>query len=104
MNRLTLVEGYRNLLGTIYSQQANFERIKVFLAEYQLPPALSPKAVKRQVLVFLKIIWKLGIIEKGKLYFWKLLLHVMHNCPQKFSQAMQMAIYGFHFRKVVAEL
>lgn len=104
MNRLTLVEGYRNLLRTIYSQRAYFERSKTFLAEYQLPPALSPKAVKRRMLVILKIIWKLGFIERGKQYFWRLLLHVIHNYPQKFSQAMQIAIYGFHFRKVVAKI
>jgi len=104
MNRLTLVEGYRNLLRTIYSQRAYFERIKTFLAEYQLPPALSPKALRRQVLVILKIIWNLGFIERDKRYFWKLLLHVIHNYPQKFSQAMQMAVYGFHFRKVVAKI
>ncbi len=104
MNPLTLIEGYRNILKTIYSQREYFERIKTFLAEYQLPPELSPKAVKRRVRVFLKIMWKLGFIEKDKRYFWKLLLHVIHNCPQKFGQAMQMAIYGFHFRKVVAEM
>ena len=104
MNRLTLVEGYRNLLRTIYSQRAYFERIKTFLAEYQLPPALSPNAVKRRVRVFLRILWKLGFIERGKRYFWKLLLHVIQNYPQKFAPAMQMAIYGFHLRKVVAEI
>ena len=104
MNRLTLVEGYRNLLRTIYSQRAYFERIKTFLAEYKLPPACSADVVKQRLLVFLRVVWKLGFIERGKTYFWKLLLHVIHNCPQKIGQAIQMAIYGFHFRKVIAEL
>jgi hypothetical protein len=104
MNRLTLVEGYRNLLKAIYSQRAYFERIKTFLAEYKLPPACSADVVKQRLLVLLRVVWKLGFIERGKRYFWKLLLHVIHNYPQKIGQAIQMAIYGFHFRKVIAEL
>jgi radical SAM superfamily enzyme YgiQ (UPF0313 family) len=104
MNRSVLIKGYKRILKTIYSQKEYFERIKTFLAEYQLPAVPSPKAVKRSVLIFLKVLWKLGIVEKGKRFFWKLLFHVLHDCPQKFSQAMQLAIYGFHFRRVVAEI
>jgi hypothetical protein len=50
------------------------------------------------------LIWKLGIIENGKKYFWKLVVVSLFKYPQKFSLAMTLAVYGFHFRKIAATL
>ncbi len=99
-----LVYGYTKILKTIYSQKEFYQRMKVFLENYRLPLWLTNKIKTREVIAFLKLIWKLGILEKGRKYFWKLLAISIFKHPRKFSLAMTLAVYGFHFRKVVAAI
>jgi radical SAM superfamily enzyme YgiQ (UPF0313 family) len=97
-----LVYGYTKILKTIYSQKEFYQRMKVFLENYRLPQWLTNQIKTREVVAFIKLIWKLGILEKGRKYFWKLLGISLFRHPRKFSLAMTLAVYGFHFRKVVA--
>ncbi len=101
MNYQQLLDGYHRLVKTIYSQKAYYERVKTFLQEYRLPSRQSVSVPIQDLLAFLKSIWKLGIVEKGRLYYWKLLLYSLLKYPRKFPLAVRMAIYGFHFRRVV---
>ncbi len=104
MNYPELLKGYSNILNTIYSQEGYYERIKQFLLNYKLPSWNSYRLNFTDVKAFLKLIWKLGIIEKGRIYFWKLLFTSLFKYPKKFSVALTFAVYGFHFRKVVASI
>ena len=96
-----LIEGYKKVLETIYSQKNYYDRIRVFLKEYYLPKGNKQKVKFRDVNAFFKSIWKLGFLEKGRKYYWKLLFSTIRDYPQKFSVAMTLSIYGYHFRKVV---
>jgi uncharacterized protein DUF4070 len=78
-----------------------FERIIVSLKEYDLLRNSSKKVNFRDVKAFLKSIWKLGFLEKGRKYYWKLLFSTLRDYPQKFSLAKTLSIYEYHFRKVV---
>lgn len=101
MNYTNLIRGYSRLLNTIYSQEEYYKRLKVFLREYSVP-AWTPAVINfQQLKAFLKLLWLLGIIEKGKKYFWKLFFVSLWKYPRKFPTAMTLAVYGFHFRKVI---
>jgi hypothetical protein len=96
-----LIRGYSRLLNTIYSQKEYYSRMKVFLKEYNVP-VWTPKVINlEQFKAFLRLVWLLGIIEKGKKYFWKLFFVSLWKYPRKFPAAMTLAVYGFHFRKVI---
>jgi len=96
-----LIRGYSRLLNTIYSQEEYYERLKIFLKEYNVP-IWTPKVINlEQLKAFLRLLWLLGIIEKGKKYFWKLFFVSLWKYPRKFPTAMTLAVYGFHFRKVI---
>ncbi len=97
-----LIKGYHKILDTIYSQRNFYERLKLFLQSYQLPSWQKSKFRMREVDALFQLIWKLGIHEKGRQYFWKLFFYSLLNYPKKFSLAMTMAVYGFHFRKIAA--
>ncbi len=101
MNRQKLLTGYKSVLITIYSQKEYYERVKTFLREYHLPRQGGLKLSWRDIRAFFRSIWMLGIVEKGRTYYWKLLLFSLWNCPKKFALAMTLAIYGFHFRRVI---
>ncbi|MCZ7609483.1 MAG: B12-binding domain-containing radical SAM protein [Ignavibacterium sp.] len=101
MNYKNLIQGYCRLLNTIYSQEEYYNRLKVFLREYSVPE-WTPKVINLQQLkAFLRLLWLLGVIEKGKKYFWKLFFVSLWKYPRKFPTAMTLAVYGFHFRRVI---
>jgi radical SAM superfamily enzyme YgiQ (UPF0313 family) len=101
MEYKSLINGYKKVIDTIYSPKQYYERIKTFLKEYK---PIGAKVVSPQfehVKAFIKSVWFLGIIGKGRQYYWKLLAWTLARRPQSFSMSVVLAIYGFHFRKVV---
>ncbi len=101
MNYQKLIRGYRHVLETIYSQKEYYERIKSFLQEYQPKINRFIKVSFNDIRAMFKSIWRLGLIEKGRRYYWKLFFHSLFKYPRKFSIAMTLAVYGFHFRRIV---
>ncbi len=100
MNHQKLKDGYRQVLQTIYSQKDYYERVKTFLKEYQLHSTNMTKVQFQEVLALFRSLWVLGVLEKGKRFFWKLFFYSLVRHPRKFPVAITLAIYGFHFRRV----
>jgi radical SAM superfamily enzyme YgiQ (UPF0313 family) len=96
-----LKDGYRNILVTIYAHKEYYDRVKTFLKEYRLPSYRSWKLSRYQIQAFIKSLWILGIWEQGRRYFWQLIISTLVCYPHKFALAVTLAIYGFHFRRVV---
>ena len=101
MNYAELIKGYSKILSNIYSQKEYYERLKKFLQEYHLPKLKAKMISWDEIKIFFKLTWRIGITEKGKKYFWKLLAFTIFRQPRKFVLAMTMAVYGFHFRRIV---
>lgn len=102
MNYKVLIRGYSNLLHTIYSQSEYFKRVNEFLKQYRVPKWQTSKISIREIKAFLRILWLLGIAEKDKKYFWKLLFLTIFKYPKKFTTSMTLAVYGYHFRRVIS--
>lgn len=100
MNYETLVEGYKNVVHTIYAPKQYYERVRTFLAEYQPPKLRVGHLHMHHVEGLLKSIWVLGIREKGRRYYWKLVLSTLFKKPQCFPLSITLSVFGFHFRKV----
>ena len=102
MNYETLISGYKNILNTIYSPRVYYERVKVFLKEYKAPQIKKPPRLEfYHFRALLNSVWFLGIKEKGRRYYWKLFLSTLLKRPRVFPMSITLALYGFHFRKVV---
>ncbi len=101
MNRETLINGYREVLKTIYAPKEYCKRVITFLKEYK-PFPLRKKITIQPVYLraFLRSIWHLGIKNKGRWYYWKLISWTILRRPRSFSRAVTHAILGFHFRKI----
>ena len=104
MDYNALVGGYKKVLETIYSHKEYYERVKLFLKEFNLPVKKSSKISLQDIKALIKSLWILGILEKGKRYYWKLFFLSLLKYPKKFPIAITLAIYGFHFRQVVKAL
>ncbi len=103
MNRETLLEGYKKIVKTIYSPKQYYSRIMIFLKNYRG----SKKSLARfhfyYVGAFLKSIWLLGIIRRGRRYYWKLLFWSLFRKPKLLPLAITLAIHCFHFQKIFAD-
>jgi radical SAM superfamily enzyme YgiQ (UPF0313 family) len=97
-----LRQGYRWLLGQIYSPQLYYARVRTFLREYRAPEAslgLQPD----YVMAFFRSVYQLGIRGTERAHYWALLFWAMFRRPELFPLAVTLAIYGYHCR-LVAEL
>lgn len=102
MNIETLMNGYKKILNTIYSPKHYYKRVITFLKGYKPEPLKKKINLKfSNFKAFLKSIWLLGIKGKERLHYWKLISWTLVRHPRFFHLAISLAIYGFHFRKIV---
>lgn len=104
MNYRDLIAGYSRIIKTIYAQKEYYHRLKHFLSNYKQPYWNKNKIQLKEVRAFMMLLWILGVLEKGKKYFWKLLAFSLFKHPNKFPLAMTMAVYGYHYRRVAAKI
>jgi radical SAM superfamily enzyme YgiQ (UPF0313 family) len=101
MNYQNLVDGYKHILDTIYSPRQYYERVSTFLKEFNPYKKHRFNFSFEHVKVLWKTFWILGLAEKGKRYYWRLMVSTVLRRPRSFPVAMKLAIYGYHFRRVV---
>jgi radical SAM superfamily enzyme YgiQ (UPF0313 family) len=103
LNREVLLDGYRALVKQLYTPQVYYRRALTFLRAYRPRGPRLPHPLG-DVLVFLRSLWLLGVCTGGRREYWKYLTKSLLLYPRAFGEAMDLAITGYHFRKVAAAL
>jgi radical SAM superfamily enzyme YgiQ (UPF0313 family) len=98
MNLATLRKGYESILRSIYAPKPYYKRVRTFLREYKAP-TIHASLSARQILAFFRSVFRLGIVGRERLQYWKLLVWALLRRPRQFPMAVTFAIYGHHFRK-----
>jgi len=101
MNYQVLINGYKQILTTIYSPKQYYERVKAFLKEYRPSGKRKARLQFYHIRALFKSVWFLGVREKGRRYYWRLFVSTLLKYPRKFPITISLAVYGYHFRKVV---
>ncbi len=104
MNPRKLVEGYQSIVTTIYDPAAFYDRVYKFFKEFK---PIKRKRSERFRLVYLKALLQamfyLGILEKGRRHYWKLLFKTTFRYPRFLPEAVSFSIKGFHYRKIFGQ-
>jgi len=100
MSYKALIDGYKKVLHTIYSPKYYYERLLMLLKNMKLRQKQKYQFHLWYLTAFLKSIWKLGIIGKERIYYWKIFFWTLFRRPQLLPMAITYAVYGFHFRKI----
>ncbi|MBN1643802.1 MAG: B12-binding domain-containing radical SAM protein [Dehalococcoidales bacterium] len=101
MKTEALIAGYKNILNTIYAPKQYYERIATFLKEFHPHYQIKGYQLKwSHVVGLFRSIWALGVVDKGRKYFWRFILKVLVKRPKVFPLSLILSAYGFHFRKV----
>ena len=99
MNAEDLHSGYRRILERIYAPSHYYKRVRTFLREYRAPQ-VKARLQWQDVMAFLRSTVRLGIIERGRMQYWKLMIWTQIFRPQHFGLAVTLAIFGHHFQVV----
>jgi len=100
MNREILVKGYKSVVKRIYSPKEYYRRVKGFLKDFKPTQAKVFRVNFDDIKALFRSIVRLGIIEKERVYYWRLFFWSLFTRPQLFPMAITFCIYGFHFRKI----
>jgi radical SAM superfamily enzyme YgiQ (UPF0313 family) len=100
MDTELLLTGYKMILDTIYSPKYYYERVMRFLKDYKPRKKKVFQFDPNYIVALFKSIFKMGVMGKERIYYWKLFFWSLFRKPQLFSLAITFAIYGFHFRKI----
>jgi hypothetical protein len=100
MNYDLLISGYKKILNTLYSPKHYYERVRTFLREYIPPKKKMFQFRLNYIAAFIRSLIVLGVIGKERFHYWRLLFWTIFRRPRLFPQAVTLAIYGFHFRKI----
>jgi len=102
-----LSRGYGQIISAIYSPKPYYERVRAYLRGYHPLERNRPRFHLRYLrlhagyaLAFPKTMLVLGVKDRARFQYWKLLFWSLFRRPQLVPMAITFAIYGFHFRKV----
>jgi radical SAM superfamily enzyme YgiQ (UPF0313 family) len=98
MDAKKLLEGYKKILSTIYEPREYYQRVLEFLSHYK--PRIRTKVKLDDAIAFLNSILKQGILGRDRTEYWKFLAKAYHRNADAFSEAVTLAIMGYHFQKV----
>jgi fatty-acid desaturase/radical SAM superfamily enzyme YgiQ (UPF0313 family) len=108
MDATCLIEGYRSVLKRIYSCEAYYERVKLYLSRTQPKPGertskqrlLAPSNVRALVTSVLRQ----GVFGRQRWSYWKFLLAAATHYRRCFSAAITLAVMGYHLQVMTRKL
>ncbi len=103
LNQELLLSGYRQLMKSLYEPRTYYQRIRTFLEAYR-PHGPRQRLAWSDFQAFLKSFWLLGVWHSGRWAYWRFSLATILRRPRQFRCALELAIMGYHFRRVAAQL
>jgi hypothetical protein len=113
MDATQLVEGYRSVLKRIYSCEAYYERVKLYLSRTQPRPGAGNHRAQRtrqkwltkgNARAFVTSIIRQGVFGKQRWSYWKFLVAVATRYRHCVGAAMTLAVMGYHFQVMTSRL
>jgi radical SAM superfamily enzyme YgiQ (UPF0313 family) len=108
MDATKLVEGYRSVLRQIYSSEAYYKRVKLYLSRIQ--SARGEKRFKERWLTpsnaraLVTSIVRQGVFSSHRWSYWKFFAAAATRYRHSFGTAMTLAVMGYHFQVMTRRL
>jgi len=104
MNAGQLVEGYKQILRTIYGSHEYYERALNCLARIvQNAPEPRRAGLISEAAALTRIVLKLGVLDHERLEFWQFMRRAFSEHRKHFAYAVTLAAMGYHFRKLTED-
>jgi radical SAM superfamily enzyme YgiQ (UPF0313 family) len=103
LNREFLQAGYRDLMKKLYEPKAYYQRIRTFL-ECHKPTGPRLRLSWGDFQAFIKSFWWLGVWDRGRHNYWRFFWSTLLRRPRQLRYAIELAVIGYHFRRVASRL
>lgn len=103
MNKDKILDEYKKLVQTLYGARSYYGRINSFIRDYR-PTVKGGKLTWLDIKAFLKSLIYIGIFSRARGHFWLLLIKTVWKKPKALPMAVELAIQGYHFRKMSLNL
>jgi len=100
MNREKLLEGYQSVLQNTYAVKPYYNRIRFCLRNLGQSNRKLIRIDRYYLKAFFKSMLTMGILEKDRGEFWKLLIWSVWHRPRLFPYTIMFTICGYHFKKL----
>ncbi len=99
-----LISGYKRVLNHLYDPalRSYFERCYTLIKNWKRKPLWTRKISKSEISAFLRTLWHQLLSRQGWSY-GKFLLQVVGKHPTLLSEAIRLAIMGYHYEKVTRQ-
>jgi len=98
-----LVEGYREMVKSLYQPRIYYARVRTFLEEFK-GPTVKEVISRHKIRACAASTVRLGILGRERLHYWKLLTWVTFRKFHLLPTAISLTIMGYHFRKVSSDI
>ncbi len=95
-----LQEGYKKIINNIYSVKPYYKRVRQLLLNYNRLSKGQSTIRFSLLLAFIKSVYVIGLIDKGRTEYWKFIIWTLFNRPKLMVEAITYTVYGYHFRTV----
>jgi len=102
MGMTNLVNGYQQLLSTLFSAKKYFARIETLVKNYR-STIVSTHIPWNELSAMFRSMWKIGVRSKARWWYWRVLTKTILTNIKAFPVVVKLSIYWVHFRKI-AEL
>jgi hypothetical protein len=104
MNEETLIQGYKNIISTIYSPKEYFERCKLLISRLPTPAAFySRKVTFNDIRAFILSFFT-QIFSRYSLTYLRFMANTMINKPALFPKAVEFAVKGHHLFTITKDI
>lgn len=104
MDAARLVEGYKEILLTIYSSGEYYRRALDCLRRMaQKEPEPHRASPASEAAALLRVIMRLGVFDRERAEFWRYFQRAVLEHRRHFAKAMTLAAMGYHFRRLTEE-
>ena len=100
MNHIELLKGYKNIIHNIYTTKPYYKRIRQLLLNYNRPYNRQTKINFSLLSAFFKSVFIIGLLNKGRSEYWKLIIWTLFNRPGSIVDAITYTVYGYHYQTV----
>ena len=109
MDAAKLVEGYRSVLKRIYSCEAYYERVKIYLNRTEQQPGepqmkSTPWMTRDNLRALVNSIVRQGVFGRQRWSYWKFLASAATRYRRCFGAAMTLAVMGYHFQVMTRKM
>lgn len=98
----TLIQGYKELVNSLYSPKVYYARVNTFLKNYR--PTVFSRVSWSETKALFRSFWSIGLRSGSRFLYWKLILKTLFTKFKAFPTAVEMAICGLHFEKCAKKM